>query len=127
MSEYGDAIADARHELAEAAPDFLPNRCTILRRTLSDDGRSGKAESYAEAASDVPCRIVLLPVHLLNMLVGESVKEQGRFNVELPYTIEILESDRLLIKGITYVISGPTNDTSDALLRVLLVTKLKAV
>jgi hypothetical protein len=96
-------------ELAEMRAtqlEALPDTATILRRSLTSDGRGGQAESYSEAGS-AACRISFeggnKPI-MPDSVDGGRPAPQERFIVTLPHDADVLETDRLTIGDDTFEI-----------------------
>src|SRR5918912_4137284 len=113
MNEYAQAIVDARADLAQAASDFFPDTCTVLRRTLADDGRSGKQETYQEHAT-LPCRVEKVSAGP-DRVQAAKLQSEGYLNVTCVADSDLLETDRLKLYGKTYSIVGPVDSLASEL------------
>lgn len=90
----------------------LPDTAQVFHRTLSDNGRGGKAESYASAFTTA-CRIGVLPSRKAGEAeVASGVKADELMIVTMPYGTAILQTDRLVIRGVTYRVVSPVLVTS---------------
>lgn len=92
---------------------FMPDSATVLRRTLSDDGRGGKLATYAETGT-IRCRVSYSPMDSKDREVGGRIKPVQRIFVSFAIDADVLETDRLTIKGVTYDITSTLKDRSFA-------------
>jgi hypothetical protein len=115
-------LADIQREAVNA----LPDRATVLRRTFSADGNGGKVDAYVAQDATVRCRIVFQAFRPVvpDMQTGGQVKPSETFLVTLPHDADVLETDRLSIKGTLYAIVSNMAARSYEVTKRLLVRRI---
>ena len=103
----------AMREAQEAA---LPDTCTILRRTLTNDGQGGYVETWSEVATGVKCRLVHSNLAPRETVIAERAAGRTVWQLTVPYGTDISRTDRVVVNGVTYEIlavwSGGTWETA---------------
>lgn len=88
----------AMRATAQAA---LPQTCTIQRKTVVSDGGGGTSETWADHATDVPCRIAPVGGGETGT-AGDRVADESTHIITLPAQADVTEADRLEIDGQTF-------------------------
>ncbi len=98
--------SDAVTALRAIAAESLGQTATVSRLTRTSNSRGGFTESYATAGT-VACRLRLRDRNGQDSLQSDRIAPEAPFEVSLLYDADVLETDRLVIDGLTYEIRGP--------------------
>lgn len=131
MNEYAKAIESARRAVAEAAPDFMPDRGRVVTRRAAAGAGEPETDAYGVTTEDeftpedeykVPCKYRALSVSLVTLAGGR--KATASHVIEMPATVEIEAEDTFLVEErgrtpeLTFQIAGRLDTSTDLKLRV---------
>lgn len=98
MSLLSTAQLERMRGIAEQA---FPDIATIQRATTVSDGGGGTTVTWGTHLANVPCR--LSPVGGGEIgLTGARIEDEATSLVTVAWDVDVLESDRLVINGMTY-------------------------
>jgi hypothetical protein len=83
MSDVGDAINEARTEIASSASEFMPDLCDIIGEGLVSDAHSGQTIGETVVASSIPCQVNETP-QSAGPIVAGGVSYSGTHRIRLP-------------------------------------------
>ena len=92
MSDLGDAINDARADIAADAPDFMARTCSVIQPSSVSDGFHGHKLGETVIASSIPCTVEQVSG---GIVINEGgVNEVKTHRLTLPVTDETLAITR---------------------------------
>lgn len=91
--------------------NLMPDTCTILSRTLSNDGMGGGTVTWGTATAGVVCRLdrVNQPTPAV---AGAALQSFQSWVMTMPYDETITTQNRILHDGHTYNVTGIDDDKS---------------
>ncbi|HEY0004528.1 MAG TPA: hypothetical protein VGB17_06925 [Pyrinomonadaceae bacterium] len=95
MSEYSDAIEEARAELAEVAADVLLDTCTHKRPPVPQPVGGGEEDEPETIEEDVPCEAE--PLSVFQRVVAQSINASATHKIKLPATKQLQPMDLLIV------------------------------
>lgn len=101
-------------ELAQIRADIaglLPDTCDILEVTRTSDGAGSWAEAWGTATASVPCRIDFRSYGKEAMNAAALIPYKSGI-ISMEYDETITTSNRVLLNGVTYNITGVNNNQS---------------
>ncbi len=109
-------------ELAQARTDaaiLLSSSCAIRRMTRTPNDSGGYTETETTVAT-VGCRIGQPSGR--EFIAGGKTAEESDAIVHMPALTDIRGTDRILVGGVTYEVSGPPVAVTDEILRSVFVS-----
>lgn len=110
-----DAELAAMQEMQETA---LPDTCTISRATLTTDNAGGATLSWADVATDVPCRAGP-PSSRWERIAAEKVQAVNVQIFTLPHDTDVRPADRIVWSGETFEVQPGEVGSWPTALRVM--------
>src|SRR5262245_30658011 len=82
---------------------LLPDTATIKRRALVDDGEGGEEAEYTEIGT-TKCRFSAIDVktRLKDQATGGRIQSNEGFIGSFPWDADLIATDRVVIKNVTY-------------------------
>ena len=83
----------------------LPGTCSISRRSMATDDQGGYTETWADLATGVACRLVVMRAPT-EALVAARFANMELWQLTLPVGQDITHNDRVVVSGVTYEVAG---------------------
>lgn len=98
--------------MRDSIEELLPDTCTIQKLSITKNDIGEAVQSYSTRASGVKCRID--PEFGWEMLAGfmDYAKYTGKWVLTLPYSQEIITSDRVIVNGMTFEVDHTDREKS---------------
>lgn len=112
-------------ETAALAADvltILPSSAAVKRRTGTNDGLGGRADTYGTVAT-VVCRITPTTTDVIEKEIGSRLRSDVMWRVAFPAGTDIRSTDRLTIGTATYAVEAVRDGRSVEVERVVYCSK----
>ncbi len=97
----------------------LSERCVVVRSQVTPN-----AENFPEAAdmsvvqprdggTTLPCRVWVKREQASQLIEGDKPQTRTRFDIQLPYDVDVQSKDRIVIADEVYVVTDSTGGASD--------------